>query len=331
MLATDTDSMAIVTDYRDLEKSERLHEVNRRPDALPLLKVYEIVELFRALWPYKGVGNILKLEEENFDPERGGHRPLYAIAIAAKRFCLFNFDDEGRRVVRKRSEHGLGLFVSPYGAEDKKKQWIDELWEDVIDEVLGLPVEPRPWHDHPVVGRVPVTSWELLKSFETYNRAHPEAPVKPFNFVSAAYPKPLSREEPVRLFAPFVSEPAQALEAQWYEHNTGRRVAITTEDSMGEVVDGLVPVKTYGEHPEVKFADEDGHRCHPRTSGTLTRRHVIATRTEPYGKEGNALRRRVEGAGVSDETQGLFVDPADFERHVLPVARAMSRRGSRRR
>ena len=126
-LATDTDSMAIVTDYGDLEKSERLREVNRRPHALPLPKVYGIVELFRDLWPYKGAGNILKLEEENFDPE-GGHRPLYGIAIAAKRFCLFNFDDEGRRMVRKRSEHGLGLFVSPYGADDKKKRWIDELW-----------------------------------------------------------------------------------------------------------------------------------------------------------------------------------------------------------
>lgn len=52
----------------------------------------------------------------------------------------------------------------------------------------------------------------------------------------------------------------------------------------------------------------------------------MATRTEPYGKEGNALSRRVKGAGVGDEMQGLFVDPADFERHVLPLARAMPRR-----
>lgn len=69
----------------------------------------------------------------------------------------------------------------------------------------------------------------------------------------------------MRLFAPFVSEPAQALEAEWYEHNTGKRVAITTEDPMGEVVEGVLPVKTYGElgrqyaeHPEVKFADDGG-------------------------------------------------------------------------
>jgi len=137
----------------------------------------------------------------------------------------------------------------------------------------------------------------------------------------------------VRLFAPFVSEPVDALEAEWFEHNTGKRVTITTEDPMGKVVERVVPVKTYGElarqygeHPEVKFADQAGRRCQPRTSGTLGRRHVIATRTEPYGKEGNALRRRVEGAGVSDEVQGLFVDPADFERHVLPVGRAMQRR-----
>ncbi len=332
-LATDTDSMAIVTDYGDIEKSARLREVNRRPDALPLPKVYEIVERFRDLWPYKGPGNIFKFEEENFDPERGGHRPLYGIAIAAKRFCLFNFDAEGRPVVRKRSEHGLGLFVSPYGTEDKDKRWIDELWEDLIGGVLGLPAEPREWHGYPVIGRVPVTSWDLLKSFEAYNRETPEAPVRPFNFVSAAYLKPFCREEPVRLFAPFVSEPTEALEVEWYEHNTGKRVAITIEDPMGEIVDGVVPVKTYGElarqyaeHPEVKFADLHGQRCQPRTRGTLIRRHVVATRSEPYGKEGNALRRRVEGPGVGDELQGLFVDPADFARYVLPVARAMPRR-----
>jgi hypothetical protein len=38
------------------------------------------------------------------------------------------------------------------------------------------------------------------------------------------------------------------------------------------------------------------------------------------------LRRRIEGVGVGDEAQQLYVDPADFERLVLPVARAMSRR-----
>jgi hypothetical protein len=84
--------------------------------------------------------------------------------------------------------------------------------------------------------------------------------------------------------------------------------------------------RQYAEHPEVKFADLHGQRCQPRTRGTLIRRHVVATRSEPYGKEGNALRRRVEGPGVGDELQGLFVDPADFARYVLPVARAMPRR-----
>lgn len=49
------------------------------------------------------MGNVLKFEDENFDPDRGGHRPLYGIGIAAERFCLFNFDEEGRPVVRKRS------------------------------------------------------------------------------------------------------------------------------------------------------------------------------------------------------------------------------------
>jgi hypothetical protein len=246
-LFTDTDSMPIVTDYGELEPGDALLRVNGRTDALPLAVVEEIVGRFRSLWPYEGEGNILKLEEENFDPEGGGRRPLYGIAIAAKRYALINFDTHGEPLIRKRSEHGLGLFASPLGSDDKRKRWIDELWEDIVDEVLGRTPEPRHWHPYPVVGRLPVTTWDLLESFKTYNGAHPEAPVRPFNFVSAAYLKPLARAEPVRLFAPFVSEPATALEAEWYEHNTGRRVEITTEDPMGAIVDGVLSVKTYGE------------------------------------------------------------------------------------
>ncbi|MDQ4144983.1 MAG: hypothetical protein M3198_14835 [Actinomycetota bacterium] len=332
-LCTDTDSMAIVTDYEELEPREELQRIIGRPDALALPVVEEIVERFRNLWPYEGKGNLLKLEKENFDRETGERRPLYGIAIASKRYALLNFDEHGNPIVLKRSEHGLGLYASPYGTDDKKKRWIDELWENIVDELLGRAPKTRPWHDLPVIGRVPATTWELLDSFESYNRQHPEAPVRPFNFVSAAYLKPLTRAKPVRLFAPFVSEPGKAHQAEWYEHDSGVRVEITTEDPMGELVDGIVPVKTYGElarqyagHPEVKFADAQGERCAPTTSGTLSRRHVIAIRSEPYGKEGHALRRRIEGAGIGDRAQETFLDPADFERLVLPVARVMPRR-----
>jgi hypothetical protein len=329
-LCTDTDSMAIATDLTDPSTGTRQ---NHQPDAISLDTVDAIIERFRPLWPFASEGNILKLEGENFDPDSGSRRPLYGIAIAAKRYVLLNLDQRGSPIIRKRSEHGLGLFVSPHGPDDKQKRWIDALWQDIVDNLLDRPRAARPWHEYPVIGRVPVTTWELLESFNNYNRAHPEARVRPFNFVSAAYLKPLTRPEPIRLFAPFVSEPAKALETPWYEHNTGRRVRITTEDPMGELNHDVIPVKTYGdlahqyaEHPEVKFADDKGERCQPMTAGALHRRHIIATRTEPYGKEGNVLRRRAEGPGIGDEAQHLYIDQSDFKRIVLPVARAMPQR-----
>ncbi len=332
-LCTDTDSMAIVTDYGELETREWLRSVNDRPDALPLSVVEEIIGRFKDLWPYEGEDNILKLEAENFDPDSGERRPLYGVAIAAKRFCLLNFDRDGTAIIRKRSEHGLGLFVSPHGSDDKKKRWIDEFWQDIVDEILRRPRKPREWHAYPVIGRLPVTTWDLLETFAGYNRTNPESPVRPFNFVSAAYLKPFARAEPVRLFAPFVSEPARAREANWYEHSTGRRVSITTEDPMGEVVPDVMPVKTYGDllqqysaHPEIKFANEQRQRCRPGTEGTLGRRHIIATRAEPYGKEGQALRRRAEGPGVEDDEQQLPLDSRDFRRLVVPVAERMPRK-----
>jgi hypothetical protein len=242
-----------------------------------------------------------------------------------------NFEPDGTRIIRKRSEHGLGLYTSPYG-DDRDKRWVDELWEDVVDQALGTPPKDREWHRCPVIGRVPVTSWEVLATFSSYNREHADSPVRPFNFVSAAYMRPLARAHPVRLFAPFVSESAKALEAEWYVQGTGKRVEITTDDPLGVIVDGVIRVKTYGDllfdyahHPETKFADAEGQRCQPITAGKLQRRHIIATRTEPIGKEGNALDRRVEGAGVADEVQQLYADLEDFRRHVLPVAAVMGR------
>lgn len=164
------------------------------------------------------------------------------------------------------------------------------------------------------------------------DREHPDSPVRPFNFVSAAYMRPLARVEPVRLFAPFVSEPARAHEADWYVQGTGERIEITTDVPHGVIVEGVIPVKTYGDllfdyayHPEVKFADREGKRCQPTTVGRLQRRHIIATRVEPIGKEGNALNRRVEGTGLADEMQQLYADPWDFKRYVVPVASAMRR------
>src|SRR4051812_14883235 len=74
-------------------------------------------------------------------------------------------------------------------------------------------------------------------------------------------------------------EPEHALEQSWFELRSGEQMQITTEPLDGRIVDGLIPVKTYGEiavayasRPGVRYAARTGGPCpsqqggHPRTS-----------------------------------------------------------------
>jgi DNA polymerase family B len=74
--------------------------------------VDQIREWFNVLNPYQGAGDLLKLEDVNFARQDGklteGLAPLFAFAISAKRYVLFNIDCAGKPLLRKASAHGLG-------------------------------------------------------------------------------------------------------------------------------------------------------------------------------------------------------------------------------
>lgn len=209
--------------------------------------------------------------------------------------------------------------------------WSNELWADALAEELGEVVVPRAWWDLPAVGQLTITRPEILDPFAEYNRRHPEHAIGPGNFVSVAYPKIFARPDPSRLIAPFVS-PREALDAEWFEVYSGEAVRITTRDLRGEIVPGLIPVKSYADvarrhvaRPERKFEVPDGGPCLGATRGKLARRRVLAVRFERLGKEGGWLDRRTEGDDVADEVQLVYVDPDDFRRYVIPVLRLMPR------
>src|SRR4051794_3184967 len=95
----------------------------------------------------------------------------------------------------------------------------------------------------------------------------------------------------------------------------GRR-RITTRDLKGEIVPGLIAVKSYADvarahvrRPERKFQAPNGGPCVGGTSGKLGRRRVVAVRIEHLGKEGALLDRRAEGERLADEVQLVYVDP----------------------
>jgi hypothetical protein len=117
-VACDTDSLLIVASREGGLVAcpggpRRLPDGRRAVTALSWAQVDEIVAGFARLSPYDRalVPSLLKLEDENFGND--GHREeLWAIGISAKRYVLYNRTDAGV-VVRKPSEHGLGLYRRP--------------------------------------------------------------------------------------------------------------------------------------------------------------------------------------------------------------------------
>ena len=109
----DTDSIAVVTDYRAWEEGGRRTGLSDRDDAMSIAGIEGMAERFASLNPFAFGGSILKIEDENYGPPTGAREPLYARAISSKRYALVNFDDQGELVVRKFSEHGLGTYRGP--------------------------------------------------------------------------------------------------------------------------------------------------------------------------------------------------------------------------
>ena len=98
--------------------------------------VASIVERFKQLSPYDSAaipGSILKIEAENFDSGTGRQRQLYALAISAKRYALFEYDSVGRVEIVKYSEHGLGYLLNPLNPEAVDTDWIKAAWHVLVD------------------------------------------------------------------------------------------------------------------------------------------------------------------------------------------------------
>jgi hypothetical protein len=89
----DTDSMAIVA----TREGGSVPCADATIHSLPWREVEEIRTRFDRLNPYhpsSGVGSLLKLEEQNFDPDTDERLQLYCYAISAKRYALFNIEDQ---------------------------------------------------------------------------------------------------------------------------------------------------------------------------------------------------------------------------------------------
>jgi len=356
----DTDSMAVVATQSGRllpcpGGAEQLPDGRAAVRALSWDQVEMIRQRFAALSPYDRAavpGSVLKLEDENLDPQTGQQRQLWCYALSAKRYALFTVDEEdGRPILRKYSEHGLGHLLSPTDLPDleaqdeedaDRKAWMRTLWKGMVTEALGQPFTWPDWLDRPALGRITASSPEMLHPFDTWNAGKPYAQqVKPYNFLLTAFVRPFGHPEGVdaahfHLVAPFETDPRQWSKLPWTnlydEQGTTYRITSTSSDYA---VLGEVQVKTYRDvldeyrrHPETKSLAPDGAVCSGTTVGLLRRRPVTAAYVTHVGKESNRLEE-VNAGLVHDpeEVYTAYEDPSHgpWQTLVVPVLKHMPR------
>jgi hypothetical protein len=109
--------------------------------ALSYAQFDRIIDRFTTLNPYNRAlvsGSILEPEEWNFEPETSERLQLYCYAISAKRYALYNLDANGRPILRKWSEHGLGHLLNPLDPDADDRDLARHIWQEILDDALGF-------------------------------------------------------------------------------------------------------------------------------------------------------------------------------------------------
>jgi len=364
----DTDSMAIIATRQGglipCHGGRRRMAGDRKAiKALSWNQVKKISRQFAALNPYdRNVvpGSILKIEDDNFDPKTHEERHVYCMAISAKRYALFLNDKNSfpallRKGVNNKSDrwslHGLGHLLNPTDPESEDRDWISQIWLNIIRRALNMPTQSLTFENVPAVGRVTVSSPAVMRPLANLNDGKRYSKkVKPFNFLLTSHVKQFGHPTGAdpgcfHLIAPYQSDARQWLRMYWIDQYSGRRYRVTTAGHHG--TQHTARVKTYGEvlreyefHAEAKCADAQGETCGKQSIGLLQRRHTRIELIKYIGKESNSLED-VE-SGLIHSAQNVYTEYPDTRRDewqtkilpalkVTPLAVLMKMSGLSRR
>ena len=323
-----------------------------RPDEMEdgefLKRCGTITDWFDKLDPYGDGKSLFKVEDQNFAQSANGptdtHCPLYALAISAKRYALFNLSTDRRPIIRKALAHGLGHLMEPYGEKDapksirlppngldelEVKRWQHDLWYQIVlafleghPDWVELPNTRK--LNQPARSRYGATTPALLRWFRKFNCGKPlREQVKPFNFMCAfSVSKPgfaaavasgdidsdLMNGGLPSAVAPF-DDNANRAAAHCFDRKTSMpipaSVLMTYREAMAD----------YACHPESKF--ENAERD---DTGITLRRHVEAIAVEYIGKEANRWEEQYF-LGELPEAQIEYGRHPDSQRHLLTIIR----------
>ena len=345
----DTDSMAIVaTEKGGLIPcpggTSKMRNGAKAIKGLTWAQVRDIAKRFETLNPYDRdavPGSILKIEDDNFDPKTKKQRQLWCVAISAKRYALFLRNKSNKPSLLRKgknskdnhwSEHGLGHLLNPVDLESDDREWIAQVWQNIICNCLNIPAEKLNFGNIPAIGRVTITSPVILQPLSALNKGKKYSDqIKPFNFLLTCHVRPFghptgTNPEKFHLIAPFELNSKNWLKMPWIDQYSAKKFNITTEKNYSSRV--TAQVRTYGDifadyahHPESKCADENGNTCDRQTVGLLYRRHVRMGEINFIGKESNKLEEVDAGLIHSGESvYTTYSDPTRdaWERTIRP-------------
>ncbi len=174
--------------------------------------------------------SVLKIEDDNYDLVTKKQRQLYCVAISAKRYVLFLFDENGMPVLLQKkinnknnrwSKHGLGHLLNPIDPKSDDPNWIAQVWLGIVRRSLGLGSEPSKFEGLPAVGRISISSPSLMRCLKKFNgdKSYCDQ-AKPFNFMLACHVSPFGHPigtEPERfhLIMPYNKNPKEWLSREW--------------------------------------------------------------------------------------------------------------------
>jgi hypothetical protein len=277
--------------------------------ALSWDEVYEIRDRFESLNPYdrKNVpGSILKIEDVNF--HHGKQIELRALAISAKRYVMWRYDEYDNIQIVDCKAHALGvLYPAKETGNDDSKDWINEAWHEILEgQGIATPRSTPDYYDLPAMMRLAVTTPAVLGMLKGFTR--------PNNFVLMPLAFPTydrngkRQEKGPTLIMQFSKDRNSWANAVAFDTRTGKKYKLHPGvDRNGRHKTGEIWVKTYGTflaeyraHPEAKFVDRDGNPCSETTQGLLRPAHIIAAQPRYIGKETSRHWEQREDISIVD-------------------------------
>jgi hypothetical protein len=316
----DTDSLAII-----------------RPDCVSRedfrKRTQQIVDWFKPLNPYRKLDSILKIEDINYEIGSKVLRPLYCLAISAKRYALFNLDSFGKPILRKASAHGLGHLIDPYDDSDALPdlpspqvslseigvhRWHHDFWIKIIQAAIDdhpdqVSLDWHPALSLPAALRYSASSPQLLAWLDQWNedRSYDEQ-IRPFGFMLSYTARngvfAQIREASIDGIATCGRPRKQCVPKPVapYSRNPNQALSTAFDRITGEPIDPD-RLKTYAEAlAQYHLSSEDKFlNGQFLDRGRTVRRHVIATGFAWIGKEANQI-------GESGEAHPILSATAQF-------------------